>query len=53
MMRKEGVLDYFKVLHMILGRGTEENHKIFQSELLVLGLDSNRAPCILVRSVAL
>jgi hypothetical protein len=52
-MRKEVVLDYFKVLHMISGGGIEENHKIFQSVLSVRGLDSNRSPCILVRGVAL
>ena len=42
MMRKEAVLAYFKILRRILGGGTEENHKMFQSVLSVLGLDPNR-----------
>jgi hypothetical protein len=52
MMRKEAVLAYFKILYRILGGGTEENHQIFKSVLSVHGLNHNRAPRILVRSVA-
>jgi len=53
MMPREVVLDYFNVLHVILGGGIEENHKIFQSVFSVHGLDPIRVPHILFRGVAL